>query len=285
MDIALNTDFNGSLGDPSPSLHHIAQSGFTHLHWCHQWNTDHLYADAEIAHIAGQLKTEGLKLLDIHGSDGSAGTFRWASTDETYRRLGVELVYNRLRLFAMLRGEGALMMHVPFYAVGQTEEQRAQVSRRIDAVCRSLDELVPACQALGMCIALENMAGDTFEALSDLFRRYPADIIGLCYDSGHGNIRDARGEFHGLDHLEEHLDRLMALHLNDNDGSGDQHMPPFYGTVDWTRLVGDIRRSAYPRMLSFELSLRNTPFKDNPAAFCADAHERCVRVATLTPGT
>ena len=282
MNICCTSDFCGSQGDFGSRIREIAETGFTHYFWCHQWNTDFLYTKPELDEIRKVQKSAGLKLLDIHGSDGSAGTFQWASTDETYRRLGVELVYNRLRLFAMLRGEGALMMHIPFYVVGQTEEQRAQVSRRIGAVCRSLDELVPACQSLGMRIALENTPGDTFEAHSELFRRYPVDIIGLCYDSGHGNIRDARGECHGLEHLEEHLDRLMALHLNDNDGSGDQHMPPFYGTVDWTRLVGDIRRSAYPRMLSFELSILNTPFKDDPAAFCADAHERCMRVAALT---
>lgn len=281
MNISLNTDFNGANGDPAPALHEIAKAGFTHLHWCHQWNTDHLYADAEIAKIAGQLKAEGLKLLDIHGSDGSGGVFQWASPDETYRRLGVELFLNRLRLFAMLKGEGALMMHVPFYHDGQTEAQRAATAKRVDAICRTLDEVVPACQALGIRLALENMAGDNFEVLSKLFRMYPADIVGLCYDSGHGNIRDAKGEFHGLEHLEEHLDRLMALHLNDNDGSGDQHMPPFYGTVDWARVVRDIRHSAYSRMLSFELSLRNTPFRDDPSAFCADAHERCERVCGL----
>ena len=281
MNIALNTDFNGANWEPSEPLHQIAQAGFTHLHWCHQWCTDHMYADAEIVKIARHLKDEGLRLLDIHGSDGGAGTFQWASTDTTYRRLGVELVLNRLRLFAMLKGEGSLMMHVPYYAVGQTAEQRANASRHVDAVCRSLDEIVPACQALGIRLALENMPGDTFEVLSSLFRMYPAETVGLCYDSGHGNIRDAKGEIHGLEHLEEHLDRLMALHLNDNDGSGDQHMPPFYGTVDWTRVAHDIRRSAYPRMLSFELALRNTPFKDNPVAFCADAHERCERVCNL----
>ncbi len=37
--LAVATDFNGSGGDPEPALRRIAEAGFTHLHWCHQWNT------------------------------------------------------------------------------------------------------------------------------------------------------------------------------------------------------------------------------------------------------
>ena len=249
--LAVATDFNGSGGDPEPALRQIAEAGFTHLHWCHQWNTDHLYSDWEIARIAGLLRRFGLKLLDIHGSDACAGgALRcWYSTDETYRRAGVELVVNRLRMHAMLRGEGTLMMHIPSMHADRSPDARPRVLRNVDALRRSLDET-------------------------------PPDLVGICYDSGHANIDVPGHPADGIEHLERRLDRLQALHLHDNDGTGDQHRPPFYGTVDWPRLVSDIRRSAYPRMLSFELSMRE-PCPTEPAAFLADAFERCRRVAAL----
>lgn len=274
--IAVATDYAGSRGDPRDSLHNISKAGFTHLHWCHEWNSDHFYTDAELARLAGYLKSENLRLLDIHGSDGGAALCCWYSTDELYRRGGVDLVLNRMRMFAMLHGEGSLMMHIPSVNDGMTPERAEPVWKQVDALRRSLDELVPAAQALGVPFALENMPGDTFEVLEKMFAEYPADAVGLCYDSGHGNIRGADGAAHGLEHLENNLDRLMALHLHDNDGSGDQHRAPFYGNLDWHRLAEDIRRSAYPRMFSFELSMRNEEFAGK-ADFCRDAYERCVR--------
>lgn len=280
--IAIATDFMGSDGDPEAAMQHIARAGFTHLHWCHQWCTDHYYSDREIAKIAIYLQNTGLKLLDIHGSDGGGmnGLCSWYSCDETYRQAGVDLVLNRLRMHAMLKGEGTLMMHIPYVRVGDDEARKRKVWKHIDALRRSLDELVPASLALGIPLALENMACDTFEVLSKLFEEYPAEAVGLCYDSGHANIRDCNGEAHGIEHFEEHLGRLQALHLHDNDGSGDQHQPPFYGNVDWKRIASDIDRSAYKRVISFELSMRD-PAPKEPAAFTRDAYERCLRVSNF----
>lgn len=281
--IAVATDYKGSGGDPEDSVRRIARAGFTHLHWCHQWHTDHLYSDWEIARIAGLLRSTGLKLLDIHGSDACApGALRcWYSTDEAYRRAGVELVANRLRMHAMLRGEGTLMMHIPVVHHDSTPEQKELAWRRKDALMRSLDELVPLARGLGIPIALENMARDTWEILDAALAETPADVVGLCYDSGHANIDGPDGRrADGIEHFERHLDRLQALHLHDNDGSGDQHLPPFYGSIDWKRVVSDVRRSAYPRIFSFELAM-HAPAPVEPDAFCADAIERCRRAIAL----
>ena len=94
MDIALNTDILRSTGSPEPYLRLIAEAGFTHLHWCHQWNTDFLYSSHEIAQLKKWLKQYGLKLLDIHGSAGMEKV--WFSPEEYRRKSGVELVLNRI---------------------------------------------------------------------------------------------------------------------------------------------------------------------------------------------
>ena len=86
--------------------------------------------------------------------------------------------------------------------------------------------------------------------------------------------------------------RLQALHLNDNDGSGDQHQPPFYGTVDWDRLAKLVASSSYKgRPVSFELVMRNTPIYEKELelqqkpetirAYLHDTRERCEKVAKL----
>ncbi len=154
---------------------------------------------------------------------------------------------------------------------------------------RSLDELVPALEKYDARIAVENLRNDSFEVIAEIMAAYPAERIGITLDTGHANI----GECRGLDRMEKLKDRLQALHLNDNDTSGDQHQPPFYGTVDWKRVAKLVATSSYTgRPASFELAMRNTPFfvadappaeqpEKNIRAFLADAYDRCRKVSEM----
>ena len=280
MNLAINTDIVSGVGNPEPVMKAIAAAGFTHLHWCHQWCTDFIYGKAEIAAIAGWLKQYGLRLLDIHGSAGVEKC--WFSPVEYQRRAGVELVANRLRMWAELGGTGAVMMHIPNTTPQTLDAERPVIRRQVEALKCSLDELLPLMEQLNARIALENMWSDDFVILKELLALYPAERIGICYDSGHGNGRGCSG----LELLDRSKDRLMALHLNDNDGNDDLHQPPFMDTVNWDRVATLLRASAYRRELSFELSIRNTPFYDQQAAelppeqiagFLSDTYQRCRR--------
>lgn len=285
MNLAINTDFLGGVGNPEPALKAIAEAGFTHLHWCHQWCSDFLYGKAEVEAIAGWLKQYGLRLLDVHGSAGVEKC--WFSTVEYQRLAGVELVANRLRMWADLGGAGAVMMHIPFLSPQTPEDARPAIRLQIEALRRSLDELMPVMEQLNARIALENMWGDDFIILQEMLALYPSERIGICYDSGHANAKTNPG----VELLDRCKDRLMALHLNDNDGQGDMHQPPFMNSVDWNRVAEVLRASSYRGALSFELAMRNTPFyepeleraqrPDRVAAFLDDAHQRCGRFHNL----
>ena len=303
MDIAINTDFVQGTGSPEFYLKLLSEAGFTHLHWCHQWNTDFLYSKHEIAQYAKWLKTYGLKLLDVHGTDGKEKC--WYSPVEYERKAGVELVINRIRLFTELEGSGSVMMHIPWYRTVTTEEQRPPITERYEALKRSMDELMPVLEENKVRIAVENTVCDTFETISGLMEEYPAEYVGITYDSGHGNIGD-RWTFdpphpgEGLDNLDKWKHRLQALHLHDNDGQDDLHQPPFMGTVDWERLTKIIAESSYfepgrdgsIRPASFELSIRQTPYwnpdlkpeeqpEEKVRAFLADAYTRCEKVSSM----
>lgn len=77
MALAVNTDFLSSTGSPEVHLKAIAEAGFTHLHWCHQWDTDFLYSRSEWEQYARCFHVSDLKLLNIHGSQRlvNAGSF------------------------------------------------------------------------------------------------------------------------------------------------------------------------------------------------------------------
>ena len=273
IDLAFASNFMESSGSPVFQLKMIAEAGFTHVHWCHHWNTDFLYGKHELEQCRIWLKEMGLILTDIHGSEGKEKS--WSSPVEYQRKAGVELVLNRLQMMDALGGSGVVVMHIPWYRTVTTQEQRPPIDACYDAVCRSLDELMPYCEKYNCPIAVENTVCDTFETIAGILSRYPEKLVGLTYDSGHGNGHDRwtydpprPGD--GLDQLEKWKHRLKAMHLHDNDSFSDAHRELFAGNIDWARLAKIIGTSSYfepgrdgtVRPISLEVLMPNTPFYD-----------------------
>jgi sugar phosphate isomerase/epimerase len=234
MQLSITSDYATSYGSPEPYLRSIADAGFTHIHWCHQWDTDFIYSTPEIAQIALWLKQFGLKLLNIHASAGREK--RWDSLLEYGRLAGVELVRNRLEMAARLESD-VIILH-------------AGASYPLQSQMLSLAELEPFARLLGVRIALENLSGLTYQRLDELLGAFEPEYVGLCYDTGHGNQME-----NSLDQLERMKDRLIATHIHDNDGVSDQHKIPFTGSVDWPRFMHIL--SASPHNLPLNLEVGN----------------------------
>jgi sugar phosphate isomerase/epimerase len=264
---SIATDYAADRGDPSPYLEAIARAGFDHIHWCHHWNTDFLYSAHEIAQIRRWLDAFGLKLLDLHGSAGAEKA--WMALEEYRRRAGVELVENRLRMTAELGGD-AVVMHLPDL-VNACESQWDQVRR-------TLDDLQPCTEETGVCIALENFGSnrpEDWQAVERVMRWYPAAAVGFCWDAGHAHI----GAYDGLGHAERLAERLVVTHLHDNDGTGDQHRPPYDATLDWERLAGIVARSPYRKPLTLEVGMRASPIEEEGAFL-----RHCLAIAVKLEG-
>jgi sugar phosphate isomerase/epimerase len=255
--LSVNTDYAKGTGDPSQYLRRIADIGFSHVHWCHHWNTDFLYSKWEIEEIQKWLTNCELQLLDLHGSIGTEKN--WTSPREYERLAGVELVQNRVEMTAQLGGK-VIVMHVP------NESMNLPLRK-------SLEQLEPFVGARGVRIAIENT--NNFDVIAQLLSEYAPNYLGLCYDSGHGNMSRT-----GLERLEILKDRLISVHLHDNDGSSDQHMLPFSGTTDWRRLARIIAASGYTEPLSMEVSIRNAGIEDEED-FLKQAFEAGKRISLM----
>lgn len=265
--LSITTDYQTSQGNPYPYLRAIAEAGFTHIHWCHQWNTDFVYHPSEIEQIGRWLDELGLQLLDTHGSEGKEKF--WYSPDEYARLAGVELVKNRIDFTAQLGGDAVVMHAYP----ATTHPELSQYNDRIfDQLCRTLDDIQPYALERGIKIALENLidfagvqagavpmanAGDNFDLILRLYERYPAEYIGFCYDSGHAILGYSR-----MERLAPLMTRLTVLHLNDNDHTGDLHLLPFAGKADWHLAADLIAESPYAKPLSFEVSMARMGIAD-----------------------
>jgi sugar phosphate isomerase/epimerase len=248
--LSITTDYMTDAGCPEPYLRRIAEAGFSHVHWCHQWNTDFLYDECEIEQIEHWLHRYGLLLTDLHASAGREKA--WGSPREYEHLAGVELVANRIAMAARL-GSDVIIMHLPDLKDPATHDAIWQQVRR------SLDALQGIAGQHGVRIAIEN---GPFTEIDKVLSLYAPDYLGLCYDCGHGNLIPD-----GLDWLDRLKDRLISIHLHDNDGSADQHNLPFWpgGTVNWDRLACILARSAYAKCVSLESTMKRSGMTDEPA--------------------
>ncbi|HOF88197.1 MAG TPA: sugar phosphate isomerase/epimerase family protein [Armatimonadota bacterium] len=262
--LSITTDYRTGVGTAEPYLREIARAGFTHVHWCQEWNTDYLYSDREIARICSQLNWCRLRVTDLHASAGE--TKRWGASDDAVNAAGIALVANRLRMAAMLACD-VVVLHLP------GEVRTGVPAPAYDAVRRALDALTARAREHGVRIALENMPDDNTAALEALFTEYGPDVLGLCYDSGHGHLAG-----NGLERLAALKDRLLAIHLHDNDGSADQHRLPFDGAIDWPPLLACIAASPYRKPINLEVSAAGCA---DTAAFLAEARVRGARLEGL----
>jgi sugar phosphate isomerase/epimerase len=248
--LSITSDYFQSTGDPEPYLRRIAEAGFTHIHWCHHWHTDFFYSVHEVAQIAHWMDELGLAVLNIHASRGQEKD--WGALREYARLSGVELVQNRIQIAADLHSD-VVILHVP----PPPESDGSPDGKFAGQLYRSMDALTEFSRARGVGIALENMAGDDYVLIDALLARYAPDVLGFCYDSGHANMGPD-----GLGELERHKERLIAVHLHDNDGVNDQHKIPFTGTIDWVRLMKIIATSPYQAGINLEVVLGETGITD-----------------------
>ena len=166
-------------------------------------------------------------------------------------------------------GSDVIIMHV--YAEPRQEEPNWIFWAQLQ---KSLDQIEPYAQARGVRIAAENL-GFNFDTLEKLFSKYGSDYLGLCYDSGHANIGGDR-----MDRLEPLQNRLISIHLHDNDGSGDQHKLPFDGTVDWPRLTRIIAQSSYAKCVNLEVAIHQTDIEEE-STFLEKAYYCGTRLAKM----
>lgn len=138
----------------------------------------------------------------------------------------------------------------------------------IDQGRRSVSALAARCEAQGVKLALENgQRADYDEVVAAFLTEFDAPHVGLCYDSGHENVQGTC--FRMLDRFG---DRLLTLHLHDNNGS-DSHVLPFEGRIPWDLFGVTLQGLPYRGNMLLEVDIKNSRFQE-PSEFLAQAKAR-----------
>ena len=70
---SVNTDYNNDLHDWGAIEHqikYIAEAGFSHTQWIHDWEGEYMYSKSEMLQARDVLKHYGLHAHSIHATEG-----------------------------------------------------------------------------------------------------------------------------------------------------------------------------------------------------------------------
>ncbi len=271
--IAIISDYRNDIPrtfELSGQLRSIAEAGFTHVHWCHDWIGTYLYADPEMEQIRSWFDEFGLRSKAVHASEGGGAADDRKnpfSLDEYSRLAGVELIENRIELASRIGAE-EIVLHLQYPPQGPNISPAAD-EEHWRQVCKTLDEIRPLASRHDVRIALENLLYTPTEQqirqLDRLFDRYPSDYLGFCFDAAHASLM---GQGDPLQLARRYLERLIVVHLSDNQGidpgflvddgrveEADMHLIPYEGCLDWEETIAVIARSPYEPPLILEVCL------------------------------
>lgn len=128
--------------------------------------------------------------------------------------------------------------------------------------------LLPYCEEYHIKVALENMWERPYGkkikhapcSRPEEFIRYldglDSEWFVACLDIGHACLvcEDPHTFVRKLGNK-----RLKALHVHDNNGIDDLHTLPYYGVVEWDKLVKAFREIGYTGNFTYETKLANLP--------------------------
>ncbi len=126
-----------------------------------------------------------------------------------------------------------------------------------------LEPLAEAAARVGMTLAIENMRSPEEALGKHRFGSTAEEILALaehldatnCWDFGHAHTS---GVPQG-DSLRLLGKRLSCLHINDNHAGLDEHLMPYFGTIDWNEAMEGLADAGYKGAMNFECKMLRLP--------------------------
>lgn len=180
--------------------------------------------------IKRALKKHGVSVHQIHGPRRTPAIDQ--TEDDRAERFG-----KMTKAMVMAKHLGARYMAVhPLMPFGQYSAENPDEVYAINK--KYYEALAKVGAGLGVVVCLENTPLRDFPlSRSEDILRLVLDIsspyLKICFNTGHAAIMgEPIGETLRLLGKE-----VKILHINDNDGENDSHLPPYEGIIDWSDLA------------------------------------------------
>jgi len=120
----------------------------------------------------------------------------------------------------------------------------------------TLNTVLDACRDLGVQLLYEPVttAADDPEILWELFDAFPDLMCNL--DTGHANLCGREPP----DMIRALGPRIAHMHVHDNNGNSDLHLPPGTGNIDWEETFAALREAGYNGTMTLEIFSRDRDY-------------------------
>lgn len=115
--------------------------------------------------------------------------------------------------------------------------------RFLQVNAEAIQKWLPKAEEYGVVLLSENIlwgASSDPRVIAQLVRKVDSDWFGWCFDVGHAHCCGYKPDV-----LKTCAVTPMSLHIQDNDGSGDGHLIPGDGTIDWDLFLRTLREIGY----------------------------------------
>jgi sugar phosphate isomerase/epimerase len=205
--------------------------------------------ETDIRRLSEALKKNGLS-CSIHAPfmDLAPG-----AVDEKIRRVTEERFNQVLHLATLLR-PGVIVFHPEYDAWRHQEVFDLWLSGSLQMWL----PIVKTAEALGTVIALENVFDRGPEILKMLIEKINSPSCGFCFDTGHSLIFGKEKWQTWMDVLSSHL---IEVHLHDNAGKSDEHLPPGDGNFDFSEFFRYVCQLPHIPLYTLEVHQEENVFR------------------------
>ncbi len=228
------------------ALEMLAQVGYDCAEYNHQSIPQFFTAqEKDLLPIKEKAQTVGVELYSAHSP---CGDYDLTSLDDDEYNEALEVHFRSVEALALVG--------VQHFVVHQIGGPREEWPHRTERAVSALQSLCQRASEVDMKILIENFVGYDCQMLRQLVDKVDSPALGICLDIGHANLYtqsmgteiEAAGEY------------LWSLHVHDNHGpdSGDEHLPPGWGTINWPEVVRALNEVGYTGPFMMEV-MRESP--------------------------
>lgn len=242
---SINTSENQCFGAGNFPLHPILEE----IPALAQCEADYLELNLDVPQVLPQMVLQQkqkinatLKQYHLDMPLAHMPIFVWtADFYENIRRASVHNVLDAIETAANLGVEG-IVLH-PSYLIGASAWVREKGEK---LAMKSLEEMFTRATELELTVYLENMFPRTkylveAEDFVPVMESFPQ--LQITLDVGHAHIGTQQNRAFAF--LERWADRIGHVHLSDNTGEEDQHLPLGVGSVPLEDILKELKKSGY----------------------------------------
>ena len=246
-------------------LAQVAENGFTALEiFCSRAHFDY-GSKPDIQALKGMLEHQKLQLVSLH-----APTSKDASA---MRESGIPLsvceVERVRRIEAMDEFKRAIDVaeELPFsrMVLHMGGSRETADPRKRDAAFSTLEHLVLHAKHVGVTLCVENTLSELGQPayLRTFVNETRLTDLRFNFDIGHAHLSDGEEAERIAKAFEPMRELVASVHLHDNHGEKDEHLPPYDGSIDWQNAIS-VLNSVPEKNLAIVLELKEKTGADSP---------------------